>query len=98
MLSSKGTRFQIGTWDSETEEESSNFREFENIVETLEAKEADKNLENALVYLFTDNSTVEAAVYKGNSSTPKLFDLVFQLKKLEMKTGATFVTLHTTGN
>jgi hypothetical protein len=84
MLSEKGTRFRIGTWDADTEEESSNYREFENIVETLEAEEKDANMQGALVFVFTDNSTVEAAVYKGNSTSQKFFKLVLRLKKLAM--------------
>jgi hypothetical protein len=97
MLSSRGTRFRIGTWDSDSEEEFSNFREFENIVETLEAEDDAGNLTGALVYIFTDNSTVEAAVYKGNSSSQKLFEMVLRLKKLEMKNGATFLVTHVSG-
>lgn len=97
MLSKKGTRFRIGTWDADTEEESSNFREFENIVETLETEEKDRNLCDSLVYLFTDNSTVESAIYKGNSSSKKLFDLVLRLKKLEMRTGAALNIIHVSG-
>jgi hypothetical protein len=97
MLSDKGIRFRIGTWDSHTGNESSNFREFENIVENLETEENDANLKGALVYLFTDNSTVEAAVYKGNSSSQKLFDLVLCLKQLEMRTGAVLNVIHASG-
>jgi hypothetical protein len=97
MLSDKGTRFRIGTWDSDTEGESSNFREFENIVETLESEEQDANMRGALIYLFTDNSTVESSVYKGNSSSQKLFELVLRLKKLEMRTGATLNVIHASG-
>jgi hypothetical protein len=97
MLSAKGTRFRIGTWDADTEDESSNFREFENIVEALEAEEKDANMTGALIFIFTDNATVEAAVYKGNSSSPKLFELVIRLKKLEVRTGANLNVIHASG-
>jgi hypothetical protein len=82
MLSSKDTPFRIGAWDYDVEQVSSNFQE---------------NLGDALVCLFTDNSTVEAAVYKGNALSSKFFDLVLRLKKLEMKRGARFVIIHVSG-
>ena len=39
-------------------------------------------LKNAELFLFTDNTTVEYAYYKGNSSSPRLFNLVMRLHKL----------------
>jgi hypothetical protein len=66
-------------------------------VETLETEDDASNLTGALVYIFTDNSTVEAAVFKGNSTSSKLFEMVLRLKKLEMKNGATFVVTHVSG-
>jgi hypothetical protein len=42
------------------EGESSNFWEFENVVSSLEEEARQRNLEGALVYLFTNNSTVES--------------------------------------
>jgi hypothetical protein len=63
---------------------------------TLAADDAG-NLTGTSVYIFTYNSTMEAAVYKGNSSSQKLLEMVLRLKKLEMKTGATFVVTHVSG-
>lgn len=45
----------------------------------------------------TDNSTVEAAIYKGNSASEKLYDLVLQLKAVEMQTGARIFVTHVSG-
>jgi hypothetical protein len=36
MLSNKGIRFRIGLWEKDAEDESSNWKEFENVVEALE--------------------------------------------------------------
>jgi hypothetical protein len=44
--------------------------------------------------MFTDNSACEAALYKGNSFSPKLFDLVLRFRKLEMDQGAHFHVVH----
>jgi hypothetical protein len=69
MLSKKGIKYRIGLWGSDDEDESSNWKEFENQVEALEHEGAEGNLTNAMVYFFTDNSTVESCLYKGNSSS-----------------------------
>ena len=43
------------------------------------------NLGKSMVFINTDNSTVEKAYYKGNSSSPKIFDLVVRARLLETK-------------
>jgi hypothetical protein len=45
----------------------------------------------------TDNSTVESCLYKGNSSTPKLFRLMVCMGKLEMTHNARIVVAHVSG-
>ena len=97
VLGSDGTRYRIGVWDRSTEDESSNFREFENVVLALEEEAEQGRLKDSLFYFFTDNSTVEAALYKGNSTSEKLFELVVRFRKLEMVTGARFVISHVSG-
>jgi hypothetical protein len=42
------------------------------------------------LFMFTDNSTAESAFFKGTSSSEKLFDLVLQLRKIEMEGSYTF--------
>ena len=93
----KGIRYRIGTWESDAEGNSSNWREFENIVETLEEEAKAGHLKGSIVFLFTDNSTCEAAIFKGNSSSRKLFDLVVRLKTLELAEGARFIISHCSG-
>jgi hypothetical protein len=97
VLGEDGIRYRIGTWDSDTQESSSNFREFENVVEALKEEAKQGHLRNALIFLCTDNSTVEAALVKGNSSSKKLFDLVLEVRRLEMHEGAQIVVSHVSG-
>jgi hypothetical protein len=97
MLSKRGIKYRIGLWGSDDESESSNWKEFENQVESLEHEALEGNLTNALVYFFTDNSTVEACLYKGNSSSEKLFQLMVRMRKLEMKHNAKIVVSHVSG-
>lgn len=61
----KGIAYQIGVWKSDELDESSNWRESTNVVESLEEEAKGGHLTDAVVYFFTDNSTVEAALYKG---------------------------------
>jgi hypothetical protein len=50
-----------------------------------------------VLFFFTDNSTVEAALYKGNSKSRKLFNLVVKLRKLQLSSGVRFVVSHVSG-
>jgi hypothetical protein len=50
-----------------------------------------------MVFFFTDNSTVEACLYKGNSSSPKLFKLMVRMRKLETAHNAKIVVSHVSG-
>ena len=51
-----------------------------------------------MVFLNTDNSTVERALYKRNSSGTKLFDLVVRLKCLETHYLSRICVSHASGS
>jgi hypothetical protein len=89
--------YRIGTWDSDTEDESSNYQEFENVVNALQEEAAAGNLQNALVFLFTNNSMVKGALVKGNSSSEKLFKLALEVRRLEIHEGAHIIMSHVFG-
>jgi hypothetical protein len=82
-----GLNFRIGVWRSHEDPESSNWKEFTNVVEALEEEGKEGNLKNAEVFMFTDNSTVEACVSRGSSSSEKLLRLVVRLQALSLKVG-----------
>ena len=90
-------KYRIGTWGPDQDTESSNFREFCNLVETLEHEANMNRLNNSTIILATDNSTVESCIYKGNSTNHKLFDLIIRFKDLELKTGSKFLITHVSG-
>ena len=92
------SKFRVGVWGKDMDNDSSNFREFNNIVETIEEEEKLGNLNNVTLILATDNSTVESALYKGNSTSPKLFDLIVRFRHAELKSGGTFLVTHVSGN
>jgi hypothetical protein len=89
--------YRIGVWQSDHDGESSNWREFTNVVESLEEEASPGRLENSMVFFFTDNSTAEAALYKGTSHGPKLFDLVIRVKSLETRLAIKLVVSHVSG-
>jgi hypothetical protein len=92
-----GIRYQIGTWGPE-EDETSNFREFENVlVAALREEEAEGHLDKALIFMCMDNSTVESAIVKGNPMSEKLFALALEVQQIEMQAGARLVISHVSG-
>jgi len=90
-------KYRIGTWSSDTDDESSNFREFNNLVETLEFEASKNRLNDSTIIMATDNSTVESCIFKGNSSNEKLFNLIVRFKNLQLKTGSKFIVTHVSG-
>jgi hypothetical protein len=89
--------YRIGVWGSDVDDASSNFRELRNVVESIEDQVIEGRLKQAELFMFTDNSTAEAAFYRGSSSNKALFELVLRLKKLEMSAGVKIHLIHISG-
>lgn len=90
--------YEYGQWCSEvTEQASSNWRELNNLVEALEGVVARHKLRGHEIFIFTDNSTAEAAYWKGTSSSKRLFELVLRLKILEMEHQISLHVVHVSG-
>lgn len=79
------------------DEISSNYRELRNLVEALEDLFNRGLLDDKEVFMFTDNSTAEAAYFKGTSSSESLFNLVLRLRKLEMSGRCIIHMIHVSG-
>ena len=92
-----GFTFRIGIWGSDESGESSNWREFTNVVESLEDEANLGNLTASEVFMFTDNSTVESCSVKGSSSSPKLLDLIIRLRSLTTRHGVKVHIFHVAG-
>ena len=80
-------KYRIGTWSSAEVSNSSNWREFENLVYETEDTGEKCWLSESTVLIAIDNKVVEACLYKGNSSSPKLFVLIVRSKLMEVKHG-----------
>jgi hypothetical protein len=90
--------FQYGQWPERISETmSSNWRELANLVESLEAEVGERGLNDVEIFLFTDNTTAEAAYWKGTSKSEWLFDLVLRLRLLEMNHDLIVHVVHVAG-
>lgn len=92
-----GVSYRIGVWRATEETESSNWKEFANVVESLECEVLENNLRGVEIFFFTDNSTVEACLYKGTSTSPKLLDLIIRLRSLELRHSLRIHVSHVSG-
>ena len=95
--SDSGLHYRLGTWGRDKDSESSNFRELKNLVDTLLLMDKRQDLDGKEVFIFTDNSTAERAFRKGSSSSIKLFNLVLQLREMEMSGKCKIHFFHVSG-
>ena len=91
------TFYRFGQWCTSVSEESSNYRELRNLVESLREFLIEKQVRGAEIFLFTDNSVAEAAYWKGNSSSRKLFELVLEMKQMEYDFELQLHVVHVSG-
>lgn len=92
-----GFTFRIGVWGAAEHPESSNWKEFTNVVEALEEEGELGNLNQAEIFMFTDNSTVESCAEKGSSSSKKLLQLIVRLHSLSTRLGVKIHIFHVAG-
>ena len=92
-----GFTYRIGVWDTDDANESSNWKEFCNIVTSLEDEAKDGNLADSEIFMFTDNSTVESCCVRGTSTSPRLLELVIQLRALSTKFSLKISVFHISG-
>jgi len=86
-----------GVWGVENSNNSSNYRELSNLVNSLEMGLASGHLKHSEFFLFTDNSAAEAVFHNGTSTSKKLFELALRLRSLEMMGDFHFHLIHVAG-
>jgi hypothetical protein len=89
--------YRHGQWSADHSRESSNFCELANLVYAIEDNHSKSLLDDAELFLFTDNTTAEAGFYKGTSSSCRLFSLILRLRKLQMQTNMIVHVIHVAG-
>ena len=86
-----------GVWSYSDAEESSNYREMNNCITSIRKLGEMGKLQHSMLLFCTDNSTVETALYKGTSSSPKLLELVIEFYDLQFKFGFNAIISHISG-
>jgi hypothetical protein len=97
METDMGLKYRIGVWGTDDEDESSNYKELENVVTTITEEAKQGKLLDTMLYFFTDNTTVEAALHKGNSKSRRLFQLVVKFRKVQFQYGLHVIVSHVSG-
>lgn len=92
-----GVSYRFGIWGSDNSDKSSNFRELNNLVETLELAGDAGDLTGVEIFVMTDNSTAERAYFKGSSTSKLLHQLVHRLRSLELTRGCAIHLIHVAG-
>ena len=75
-VSDNSGKYRFGNWGREMDNGLSNLRELKNLVDTLKKMAKGGELEGSETFIFTDNSTAEAAFFKGSSKSKLLFKLI----------------------
>lgn len=96
-LSDGSIIWRSGEFSTLVKEKSSNYRELLNLVEYIESVYAKGLLDGCELFMFTDNSTAEAAYFKGTSSSELLFELVLRLRRIEMEGRCLLHMVHVAG-
>jgi hypothetical protein len=90
--------YRHGQWSTMESESSSNYRELHNLILGIEEAVSAGVLNNTELFLFTDNTSAEAAFHKGTSSSKTLFNLVLRLRVLQMHCGLFLHVIHVAGS
>ena len=96
-ISNEGISYSFGTWGPETSSQSSNYREFRNVLDSFITEGEAGRLCNALVIFATDNGLVETAIYKGSSSSKELHDMVIEFYRIQFKYNFVCLVIHVAG-
>jgi len=89
----------MGTWHLVVIHHSSNWKELQTLLLTLERLRGRPrtDLEGTTVFYFTDNMVTYFIVASGASRSPQLHSLILSIKLLEMELGITLVVVHVPG-
>ena len=93
----KGLSYDSANWALHRMDETSNFKEAKNLTKKVEEKADEGKLDDAELFVFTDNQVFEGTFYKGHSGNIKLDGLVLRLRKVERERGCIIHVIHIAG-
>jgi hypothetical protein len=79
-----GVRYELGEWCETIQEETSNYRELSNLVNTMARADQEGRLDGCEVFLYMDTHTAEGAYNKGTAKSRVLFEFIVILYQLQM--------------
>jgi len=97
QLGTDGVHYRHGQWSTEQSEQSSNYRELNNLILTIEESIGTGLLTGGELFLFTDNTTAESSFHRGTTSSRTLFDLILRMRVLQMHHDLCLHVLHVSG-
>lgn len=89
--------YEYWHWCTKISKRLSNFCELLKLVDTLELKVWDGQLQNCEVFIFTDNTIAESVFYKGSLTSKRLFKLILQFWHLETHRSLTLHMVYLVG-
>lgn len=89
--------YNAGNWRMDLSEESSNWREANNLTTRIEELADEGRLNSQELFVFTDNLVFEGTFFKGYSSSKKLTEIILRLRLVERRTGCIFHVIHIAG-
>jgi hypothetical protein len=88
---------RLGFWCTEASEQSSNWRELRNLVDSVKQERKTGRLAGRELWLATDNSTAAAAYHHGASTSRALHELVTELRSLALRGNFVVNIFHISG-
>ena len=76
--------YEQGNWAVRLKDETSNWKEASNLVVRIRSLAEEGRLDKREVFLLTDNQVFEGTFFKGHSNSPKLNDIIFELRRIKM--------------
>ena len=86
-----------GVWCTRISEESSNYREFRNLLDSIKVEARQNKLHGYEVWMFTDNWVAESCYVKGSCHSRILNEMVAELHVLAMNHGFSLHIVHVAG-
>jgi hypothetical protein len=86
-----------GFWCPVDSNESSNWRELRNLIDTIKEEVKQGRLVGREVWLATDNSTAASAYYRGTSTSKTLHEMIVELRMLSLKGNFMLHLFHVAG-